>query len=182
MGTRAVVATANVKTRILARAAADRCHSSEGAIAGWIEGLLATPQSSSHAPMGTRVVGRARRRLSGGIAARICSKCQGFEGSSPTGYLAAPPNGPALSAPLVRMEGNRPRRSRTPGRRGNSRYFLRSKTGCVDGAPSRGGALKSKQSHMSPDRSPGASAGVLQAGRPKSRKQNFTTLTCERKL
>src|SRR5262249_7237022 len=124
MGTRAVVATANVKTRILARAAADRCHSSEGAIAGWIEGLLATPQSSSHAPMGTRVVGRARRRLSGGIAARICSKCQGFEGSSPTGYLAAPPNGPALSAPLVRMEGNRPRRSRTPGRRGNSRYFL----------------------------------------------------------
>jgi len=43
MGTPAVVATANVKMRILARAAADRCHSSEGAIAGWIEGLLATP-------------------------------------------------------------------------------------------------------------------------------------------
>jgi hypothetical protein len=49
--------------------------------------------------------------------------------------------------------------------------------GTVDGGPSRGAALKSKLSHISPDGSFGASAGTSQGCNPKSRRQNLTMLT-----
>lgn len=55
--------------------------------------------------------------------------------------------------------------------------------GCAEGAPRRGGDVKSKQSHMSSERSPGAKAGAVKNGaRPNVRAQNLTRLTCECKV
>ena len=55
--------------------------------------------------------------------------------------------------------------------------------GCAEGAPRRGGDVKSKQSHMSSERSPGAKAGAVENGaRPNVRAQNLTRLTCECKV
>jgi hypothetical protein len=49
--------------------------------------------------------------------------------------------------------------------------------GTGDGAASRGGAAKSKQSHMSSDLSFGSASNCPRAGSVKFRRQNFTRLT-----
>jgi len=53
--------------------------------------------------------------------------------------------------------------------------------GFVVGAPSRGGDVKSKQLHKSPDGSPAANAGTFHGVSPKRRRQNLTRLACEKK-